>query len=201
NFTGEPMRQVSGVTGAAPLWNRIMLHLHEHKTPANFPSPPNLVKLLICANSGLKPTPDCPSIVQEYFYPEDKIAYEQPKNFALSSEYDEWLARQQPSQLISHQLKILSPHNGDLFLLYPGADAEQKLEFKVAGTLNHPLELWLNGTKLASQSTNAIFWHLQPGNWTLEARSGGMIDKINFQVKLAQLQPQRRGFSVAKPTK
>ncbi|MFN7525624.1 MAG: penicillin-binding protein 1C, partial [Aphanizomenon sp.] len=31
NFNGEPMRKVSGVTGAAPLWNRIMLHLHEHQ--------------------------------------------------------------------------------------------------------------------------------------------------------------------------
>jgi penicillin-binding protein 1C len=37
NFNGEPMRQVSGVTGAAPLWNRIMLHLHEHQEPAGFP--------------------------------------------------------------------------------------------------------------------------------------------------------------------
>ena len=33
NFNGEPMRKVSGVTGAAPLWNRIMLHLHEHQPP------------------------------------------------------------------------------------------------------------------------------------------------------------------------
>jgi penicillin-binding protein 1C len=36
NFDGEPMRQVSGVTGAAPLWNRIMLHLHEHQEPGAF---------------------------------------------------------------------------------------------------------------------------------------------------------------------
>jgi penicillin-binding protein 1C len=201
NFTGEPMRQVSGVTGAAPLWNRIMSHLHEQKTPSNFSPPQSLVKLPICATTGLKPTLDCHSIVQEYFYLEDKIAYEQPQNFSLSPEYDEWLARQQPSRLISHQLKILSPHNGDLFLVYPGGDADQKLEFKVSGNLNQPLELWLNGEKLASQSTNAIFWPLQPGNWTLEARSGEMIDKINFQVKLAQLQPQRHGFSLAKPTK
>ena len=28
---GSPMHDVTGVTGAAPLWNRIMLHLHEHR--------------------------------------------------------------------------------------------------------------------------------------------------------------------------
>ncbi len=79
------MRQVSGVTGAAPLWNRIMLHLHEHEEPAGFPPPKGLVQLPICATSGLRPTPNCTSVVQEYFYPEDKIAYETQDNFNLPS--------------------------------------------------------------------------------------------------------------------
>ena len=39
NFNGEPMRQVSGVTGAAPLWNRIIMHLHEKKDPEGFDLP------------------------------------------------------------------------------------------------------------------------------------------------------------------
>ena len=62
NFDGEPMRQVSGVTGAAPLWNRIFLRLHEQQVPDPFDSPKNLLKRPICALSGLKPTPACPSV-------------------------------------------------------------------------------------------------------------------------------------------
>ena len=196
NFNGEPMRQVSGVTGAAPLWNRIMLHLHEHQEPAAFTPPQGLVKLPICANSGLKPTPTCSSVVQEYFYPEDKIAYAGENNFNLPPEYDEWLAKQQQSGFTSTNLRILSPHNGDLFLLHPGDEAKQKLEFKLTGAKSEAVEWWLNGEKLASQSTNSLFWYLRSGNWTLEARSGEMRDKVSFQVELANMKPTRRGFSI-----
>jgi len=197
NFNGEPMRQVSGVTGAAPLWNRIMLHLHEHQEPADFPSPEGLVQLPICAISGLRPTPDCTSIVQEYFYPEDKSNYEGENQFNLPSEYNEWLAKQQQSNFAATNLRILSPHHGDLFLVYPGEEAKQKLEFKLVGNKSAPVEWWLNGKKLDTQSTNSLFWYLRPGNWTLEARSGEMTDKVSFKVELANVKPTRRGFSIS----
>jgi penicillin-binding protein 1C len=197
NFNGEPMRQVSGVTGAAPLWNRIMLHLHEHQEPADFSPPEGLVQLPICAISGLRPTPDCTSVVQEYFYPEDKSNYERENQFNLPPEYNEWLAKQQQSNFTSTNLRILSPHHGDLFLLYPGEEAKQKLEFKLAVNKSALVEWWLNGKKLDTNSANSLFWNLRPGNWTLEARSGEMSDKINFQVELASLKPTRRGFSIS----
>ncbi|BAY32592.1 penicillin-binding protein 1C [Nostoc carneum NIES-2107] len=196
NFTGEPMRQVSGVTGAAPLWNRIMLHLHEHQEPENFLPPQGLVQLPICAISGLKPTPDCASVVQEYFYPEDKIAYENQQPGNLSPEYDEWLARQQQATFNTSNLRILSPHNGDLFLLYPGEQTSQKLEFKLIGKVVEPIEWRLNGEKLAIDSANSVFWHLRPGSWTLEARSGEKSDRVSFQVQVAKSKSTRRGFSI-----
>jgi penicillin-binding protein 1C len=196
NFDGDPMRQVSGVTGAAPLWHRIMLHLHEHHQPANFPVPEGLVQLPICAISGLKPTPDCTSIVQEYFYPEDISAYEHQNNFNLSSEYDHWLAQQPQSNFGSSKLKILSPRNEDLFLLSPGEEGQQKLEFKLAGISSESVEWWLNGEKLTTNSAKSLFWRLHPGNWTLEVKSGDMTDRVNFQVELARTKPMRRGFSV-----
>ncbi len=197
NFNGEPMRQVSGVTGAAPLWNRIMLHLHEHQEPAAFPSPEGLIQLPVCAISGLKPTPDCTSVVQEYFYPEDKNNYEAENKFELPPEYDEWLAKQQRSHLISDNLRILSPHHGDVFLLYPGEAGQQKLEFKLAGNKSAPVEWWLNGEKLNTDSVNSLFWNLRPGKWTLEAKSAEMKDKVTFQVELASIKPTRRGFSIS----
>ncbi|MEH2285357.1 MAG: penicillin-binding protein 1C [Nostoc sp.] len=197
NFNGEPMRQVSGVTGAAPLWNRIMLHLHEHQEPVGFPSPEGLVQLPVCAVSGLRPTPDCTSVVLEYFYPEDKSNYEGENQFNLPPEYDEWLAKQQQSNFTSTNLRILSPHHGDLFLVYPGEEAKQKLEFKLAGNKSAPVEWWLNGEKLDTNSANSLFWNLRPGKWTLEARSKEMSDKVSFQVELANVKPTRRGFSIS----
>ncbi|MBW4569862.1 MAG: penicillin-binding protein 1C [Tolypothrix carrinoi HA7290-LM1] len=193
NFDGKPMRQVSGVTGAAPLWNRIMLHLHSSQEPANFPSPSGMVKLPMCAISGLKPTPSCTSVVEEYFSLEDKSSYERLQ-FNLPGEYDEWLARQNQFNLTSNNFKILSPHNRDLFLLYPGEEGKQKLEFKLGGISSEPVEWWLNGEKLDT-SANALFWTLRPGNWTLSAKSGEISDKVTFQVQLANIKPTRRGFS------
>lgn len=193
NFDGHPMRQVSGVTGAAPLWNRIMLHLHSSQSPANFPSPSGMVKLPMCAISGLKPTPSCTSVVEEYFSPSDKSSYERLQ-LNLPGEYDEWLARQNQFNLTSNNFKILSPHNRDLFLLYPGEEGKQKLEFKLGGVSSEPVEWWLNNEKLDT-SANALFWTLRPGSWTLLAKSGEISDKVTFQVQLANIKPTRRGFS------
>ncbi|MBD2298450.1 penicillin-binding protein 1C [Nostoc sp. FACHB-190] len=193
NFNGEPMRQVSGVMGAAPLWNRIMLHLHENQEPAVFTVPQGLIQLPICANSGLRPTSDCNSVVQEYFYSEDKIAYATQDKFNLPPEYNDWLAKQQ-SNFVSSNLRIVSPQNGDLYLLYPGTEGQQKLEFKLAGNPSS-VEWRLNGEQLDTQSTN-LFWYLRPGNWNLEARSADTSDKVSFQVELAKIRPTKRGFSV-----
>ncbi|MDJ0795772.1 MAG: penicillin-binding protein 1C [Calothrix sp. MO_167.B12] len=197
NFDGTPMNQVSGVMGAAPLWNRIMLHLHSSQVPEKFSSPPTMVKLPICATSGLKPTPGCSSVVQEYFYPEDISKYQRQQDFKLPPEYDEWLAQQGQSRLNAGKLRIVSPRNGDLFLLYPGDITRQKLEFKVSGQITQPVEWWLNHQKLTTNSDNShLFWTLRPGEWNLQVKSGDMMDKVTFQVQPAKNKSGDRGFSL-----
>lgn len=177
NFNGDRLQEVSGVTGAAPLWNRIMLHLHEKQEPAAFSPPVGMEKHSICATTGLSPTPDCTSIVQEYLSTENyqKLALETyPKN---------------------HQsLKIIFPENDDYFILNPGES--QPLEFKINLTPQQPIEWWLNGRKIATNSSNSIFWNLQPGYWNLQVKMRGITDKINFQVQLAEKKPTKRGFSI-----
>jgi len=196
NFNGTPMRHVSGVTGAAPLWSRIMLHLQENSVPENFPPLVGLEQLPICATTGLKPTSRCTSVVEEYLFPQDKAVYANPNNFHLSSEYDEWLSRQQNVHFSSVQIRIISPHNGDLFLFYPQLAEQQKLEFKVSGRFNQPLDWRLNGERLNTQSpNNSLFWHLKPGNWHLSVSSSGMKDQINFHVDVADFRSKYRGFS------
>jgi len=177
NFNGERMRQISGITGAAPLWNRIMLHLHEQEEPAPFPPPQGMVQLPICAITGLKPTPDCSSVVKEYFSPKDVRSYS--LGTKLSS---------------AGRLRILSPQNGDLFLLLPGEEGKEKLEFKLGG-VDQPVEWWLNGQRLAVQSSHSLFWDLHPGKWDLEVRSGEISDRVSFQVEVgSRLAPAARFF-------
>ncbi len=57
NADNEPMRHVSGVTGAAPIWRDIMEELHKARPIRHFPVPAGLVEKTVCADNGLLPGP------------------------------------------------------------------------------------------------------------------------------------------------
>ena len=214
NFDGEPMQQVSGIAGAAQLWNRIMLRLHQDNFPRSFSKPEKMVLRPICALSGLKPTPICPSVVQEYFYPEDLPEYENnpdtfyqaipsttkansPQYFLnLPPEYDRWLASQNRSDSnLPLSLRILSPRDGDRLLLDETDKQGQKLIFQVSASSTETIQWRLNGKILANNSPS-FAWQIRPGNWTLEVKVGEMSDRVSFKVDLAQPKIDRRGFSL-----
>lgn len=72
NNDNTPMQGlVSGITGAAPIWHKIMSHLVSEKPPQIPVKPDEVVGLNICSTSGLLPPPDgtpdkCPTRY-EYF--------------------------------------------------------------------------------------------------------------------------------------
>lgn len=71
NNDNRPMSGlVSGITGAAPIWNDLMSHLLENKTAEPFQRPPDVIQKAICSISGLLPQADPASRCQtrfEYF--------------------------------------------------------------------------------------------------------------------------------------
>ena len=93
NFDGSAMQGVSGVTGAGPLWSRIMLHLHERDDPAPFARAAGYVRTQICATTGHAPMRDCPAVVYEWVKTADLAAVRRPVPEKLGSEYDAWLAQ------------------------------------------------------------------------------------------------------------
>lgn len=74
NFDGSPMQHISGVTGAAPLWNRIMLHIAEAREPGAFTPPRGYARRSICATTGTLPDRSCESVVSEYLDSADRLA-------------------------------------------------------------------------------------------------------------------------------
>lgn len=225
NFDGQPMQKISGVTGAAPLWSRIMLHLHSSQEPATFPPPNGMVQRPICSVSGFKPTPACPAVVQEYFWSEDLPHYDRqldpiyrtveasqktgstPKyEIEFPSEYRSWLANQPQHSHVISSLKIAFPKEGDYFILQTpnSARPKQQLEFKLIGDdlwsvsdhRTQSVEWRLNGALLSTQQAQSLFWTPHPGQWTLEARSGNQVDRVHFEVRQAEAIAQKRGFSV-----
>jgi 1A family penicillin-binding protein len=55
NADNTPMEQVSGVTGAAPIWHDVMESLHKGRPVRAFVEPPGMVRVAVCADSGLPP--------------------------------------------------------------------------------------------------------------------------------------------------
>lgn len=75
NNDNSPMSYVaSGVTGASPIWNRIVNELIKVSPAAGFTPPPNLIQVGICPLTGQLSCDGCPAKL-EYFIPGT-----QPKN-------------------------------------------------------------------------------------------------------------------------
>ena len=197
NFSGEPMRQISGVMGAAPLWQRILLHLHEKQDPQSFPPLTDWEKRPICAISGRKPAADCTTVVEEYFAPDDLANYDQSADqpFELPPEYDEWLASQPEMALTTGELRILTPREEAYFV---AADAA-RLAFKITAPAGKPVEWRLNGRPLESTAEHEVFWPMELGDWVLEVKSGELSDRVHFQVRSPDESTERRGFSAVSP--
>ncbi len=70
NADQEPMRNATGVTGAAPIWHHFMrrvLDQADNRAASPFVQPPGLVQVEICSLSGQLPSDACPYTRQEWF--------------------------------------------------------------------------------------------------------------------------------------
>lgn len=84
NADYTPMRDTSGLTGAAPIWAEFMLEGIQQLTggnPTGFSRPAGIIERVICSVSGTEPSKYCPSQRSEYF------AADQPP---LAVEEDLW---------------------------------------------------------------------------------------------------------------
>lgn len=205
NFNGDRMDGVSGVQGAAPLWQRIMLRLHENKEPEPFPKPQKMQQYPICAVTGLKPTSKCNNVVLEYLAQQDMDEYRQPpNNLQLPPEYNNWLAQQKQTRF-ADALQIVFPQENDYFLM--DAEHSSRLKFELAGVPDGEVNWWLLGegekTLLSTtESQDSLFWSMRPGNWVLQVKSKEEEkgSQVRFQVQTATSQQQKRGFSVTGET-
>ena len=67
NTDYQPMREVTGLTGAAPIWHQFMRSVLSGRPEQSFPRPDGLVQTEICTLSGLLPTEACPYRRLEWF--------------------------------------------------------------------------------------------------------------------------------------
>jgi penicillin-binding protein 1C len=67
NADNTPMVDVTGVSGAGPIWNQFIRRVLRGQPELEFQRPDGLVTQEVCALSGLLPTPDCPKRRTEIF--------------------------------------------------------------------------------------------------------------------------------------
>jgi membrane peptidoglycan carboxypeptidase len=67
NNDNEPMEDVTGLSGAAPIWNQVMAFYHQDKDVEVWQQPPGVVRAGVDARSGLRPTPYSLGPVYELF--------------------------------------------------------------------------------------------------------------------------------------
>jgi membrane peptidoglycan carboxypeptidase len=69
NADNQPMENVSGITGAGPIWREFMQTALLGRPALDFVEPPGLTRAQVCTMSGLPPNPDspCPHTRTELF--------------------------------------------------------------------------------------------------------------------------------------
>jgi 1A family penicillin-binding protein len=67
NPDNTPMQEVSGATGAGPVWHNIMERALEGAPVRDFIRPSTIIEMEICADSGTLPSPLCPRRATEIF--------------------------------------------------------------------------------------------------------------------------------------
>jgi penicillin-binding protein 1C len=159
NFTGEPMWNVTGVTGAAPIWLEIMNYLHQ-------------------GDSSIPPEPPSGVSMNRVEFLKD-----------IEPERNDWFLKgTAPNSIIlnTHHVNphISYPPKGTIIALDPDIPEGNQLIFFEAKTPNMNYEWILNNKKLGS-SNKRVSWKPKRGKYVLSLvdNQSHVIDFVEFEVR------------------
>ncbi len=163
NANGEPMHEISGAGGAAPIWAAIMRTLHAH-VPSRPPAPPAGLQA-----ASVQFAPPIEPARQEWFLPGTVQTL-----FAL----------QNPP------VRITTPAPGSIVALDPDIPAEhQRLSLRAQGEYADGQRLhWRIGERLVGHGPHAE-WLPLPGRHEIELldAEGRVLDQVRIEVRGAML--------------
>ncbi|MEJ5309338.1 MAG: PBP1A family penicillin-binding protein [Anaerolineae bacterium] len=187
NADNETMKEVSGITGAAPIWHDVMEAALKGQPVQAFARPAGLVDVEVCALSGELPGPDCPHRIVETF-----IAGTEPDTVCqmhqridgvvytiLPPEAQAWARERNLPQPTTYNpqstayLRITSPDAGAVYRIDPAQPREmQRIDIKIASDSRYKqIELFVDGLPLAIlvAPPYTYLWRLEPGSHTFSA--------------------------------
>jgi len=171
NASGNPMRNVSGVSGAAPIWASLVRELHRAQ-PSVAPSPPGSVVRQPIAFEASAPA-DAAS-------PSDVVDAPRQEVFLAGTQQSVWTlgqGREGPGA----ERAIQSPAHGSIFAVDP--DMPPRVQRIALRTAQTGVQWWLNNKRLGPATLR--HWQPWPGRHVLSLRNkqGQVIDEVRFEVR------------------
>lgn len=167
NSAGDSMRNISGVSGAAPIWHDVMAYLHNNR-PSTQPARPDGV-----VEQNIKYAPMLEPERQEYFLSGTQMeTIRLPIENAVSTSMASFIS---------------TPTDGTIFAWDPDIPRDRQRVKIEARQLNQQITegvYWtINGEKIGN--INPIYWELKAGKFTLTlySQQGRKLDTIYFQVR------------------
>ena len=148
NFNGSPMREVSGVTGAAPIMHDVMEHLHRRFGTTWFERPPGIIECAVHPLTGHAPAIGGPAradaVVEKFAEqtpppPERADDFDSVGRVRLGEEYAEWAVtsdnqlRDRVVLADAGKLHLVSPQPGSTFLVDPDVPSSSLVPLVASG--------------------------------------------------------------------
>ncbi len=162
NASGAPMRGVSGVSGAAPVWNSVMRYAHQFVQQIELPLPASTLKQKVMFSGVAEP--------------------ERTEYFIKGTELSEVILA---AKLARAAKRITHPINGAIYAIDPDIPISQQA-IRLSHSVSTKSRWRLNKQLLGSdQSAPALNWQLKPGLHTLDllSQSGELIEQVRFEVR------------------
>lgn len=167
NSAGQSMQDVSGVSGAAPIWHEVISILNQRRPGRQTPKPAQVQVRQIEFVPTLEPS-------REEFF----VDGTQTDRVELS---DVNLAYAGPA-------RIREPVNGTIFALDPDIPPQnQQLRLLAQGQITEPLVWWVQGVEAGKGAQLRI--PLVPGTLRIELKTeqGRLMDQVSVQIRGAQM--------------
>ncbi|OGP53999.1 MAG: hypothetical protein A2Y65_02050 [Deltaproteobacteria bacterium RBG_13_52_11] len=159
NFSGEPMWNVSGITGAAPVWIEVMNQLHYADNNPEKKAPQSLVRKEIHFPQGVEPSRE------EWFIPGTEPNAEDQRIGQFNQ-------------------RIIYPPSGTIIALDPDIPPDLQRIFFISQPRTGHLRWVLNDRTIMGGDNNSP-WTPRTGSYTLSLvdEKGRIIDTVQFEVR------------------
>ena len=165
NFTGEAMWNVSGITGAAPIWAEVMNFLHQKEGSVKSKPPASLMR------SKVQYSKNGESREEEWFIQGTEPHLKHPR----TGQYNR---------------RIVYPPSGAVIAWDPDIPPELQKVFFVSQTSEGSLQWILNGETM-DRGGKMVSWAPKAGKYALALADpeGNILDSVYFEVRGPQLHP------------